>query len=93
LYSPIDDLEQVLDVFFLFFLAISSSVLAFNVILVVDIIAGEVYQSTYMGNVKERLWGTINQKQNAFKSWPKLDADLMPRIFHMKNCEFDDIGC
>jgi uncharacterized membrane protein len=62
----IDDLEQVLDVFFLFFLAISSSVLAFNVILVVDIIDGEVYQNTYMGNVKERLWGSISQKQNRF---------------------------
>jgi uncharacterized membrane protein len=62
----IDDLEQVLDVFFLFFLAISSSVLAFNVILVVDIIEGEVYQNTYMGNVKERLWGSISQKQNRF---------------------------
>jgi len=66
LYSPIDDLEQVLDVFFLFFLAISSSVLALNVILVVDIIDGEVYQNTYMGNVKERLWGSISQKQNRF---------------------------
>ena len=52
--------------FFLFFLAISSSVLAFNVILVVDIIEGEVYQNTYMGNVKERLWGSISQKQNRF---------------------------
>ena len=56
LYSPIDDLEQVLDVF----LAVSSSILAFNVILVVDNIAGEVYQNTYMEDVKERLCGSIN---------------------------------